>query len=97
MEMEQTDDVHTEELHLTEVPLATEYEELTRGFNYKELHELRHHITCRMTEMRNSGITQLRATIAEQATILGVDIADLVPKKQRRKRRTKAEMSEAAE
>jgi hypothetical protein len=39
-----------------------------------------------MKEMRDTGVTQLRATIAEQATLLGVDLKDLVPKKPRRRR-----------
>ena len=40
-----------------------------------------------MKEMRDTGITQLRATIAEQAQLLGVELKDLVPKKTRKKRR----------
>jgi hypothetical protein len=40
-----------------------------------------------MKEMRDTGITQLRATIAEQAQLLGVELKDLVPKKPRKKRR----------
>ena len=41
--------------------------------NYAELHELRNAVGERMKEMRDTGITQLRATIAEQAELLGVD------------------------
>jgi hypothetical protein len=59
------------------------------NFNYQELHQLKTAVVERMTEMRETGITQLRATIAEQATILGVDLKDLVPKKTRRKRKSK--------
>lgn len=62
--------------------------------NYAELNTLRAHVVERMKEMRDTGITQLRATIAEQATILGVDLKDLVPKKTRKKRRTKEELAE---
>jgi hypothetical protein len=40
-----------------------------------------------MKEMRDTGITQLRATITEQAQLLGVELKDLVPRKPRKKRR----------
>ena len=88
---------HDEAIELKEIKEedTSPLDDIVANLTYKELHELRDNVTSRMTEMRNSGITQLRATIAEQATILGVDIADLVPKKQRRKRRTKAEMETA--
>jgi len=61
------------------------------NLNYAELHQLRVDVTLRMNEMRATGITQLRATIAEQATLLGVDLKDLVPKKARKKRKQKDE------
>jgi hypothetical protein len=61
------------------------------NLNYAELHQLRVDVTLRMNEMRATGITQLRATIAEQATLLGVDLKDLVPKKTRKKRKQKDE------
>jgi DNA-binding protein H-NS len=51
------------------------------NLNYTELATLRDHVRDRMKEMRETGITQLRATIAEQAQLLGVDFADLLPKK----------------
>jgi hypothetical protein len=63
------------------------------NMNYGELSTLRAAISERMKEMRDTGITQLRATIAEQATLLGVDLKDLIPK-QRRKRKAKDEDSE---
>jgi hypothetical protein len=66
-------------------------DELTGKLTYKELADLRAHITIRMSEMRDTGITQLRATIAEQANILGVDLKDLVPKKKRKLRKRKDE------
>ena len=59
------------------------------NLNYKELHDLRTATGERMKEMRDTGITQLRATIAEQASILGVDLKDLVPRKTRKKRKSK--------
>jgi hypothetical protein len=59
------------------------------NLNYAELAQLRAAINERMKEMRDTGVTQLRATIAEQATLLGVDLKDLIPKKLR-KRRAKA-------
>ena len=57
------------------------------NLNYKELHDLRTATGERMKEMRDTGITQLRATIAEQAQLLGIELKDLVPKKPRKKRR----------
>jgi len=57
------------------------------NLNYQELHVLKTAVGERMKEMRDTGITQLRATIAEQADILGVELKDLVPKKPRKKRR----------
>ena len=59
------------------------------NLNYQELHQLKTAVHERMKEMRNTGITQLRATIAEQATLLGVALEDLVPKKKRKKRKSK--------
>lgn len=59
------------------------------NLNYQELHALKTAVGERMKEMRDTGITQLRATIAEQANILGVDLKDLVPKKARKKRKSK--------
>jgi hypothetical protein len=57
------------------------------GLSYVELNELREVVTERMKEMRETGITQLRATIAEQAEILGIELKDLVPRKTRRRRK----------
>lgn len=57
------------------------------NMNFAELSKLRAAVSDRMKEMRDSGITQLRATIAEQAELLGVSITDLVPKKPRKKRK----------
>lgn len=57
------------------------------NLNYAELNQLRAAIAERMKEMRDTGITQLRATIAEQAQLLGIELKDLVPKKTRKKRR----------
>ena len=61
------------------------------NLNYKELHDLRTAAGERMKEMRETGITQLRATIAEQASILGVELADLIPKKTRKRRKRKGD------
>jgi hypothetical protein len=52
--------------------------------NYADLQQLRQQVTERMNEMRETGITQLRATIAEQAQLLGVELKDLVPKPKRK-------------
>ena len=57
------------------------------NLNYSELNSLRSDINERMKQMRETGITQLRATIAEQANLLGVDLKDLVPKKTRKRRK----------
>ena len=59
---------------------------------YAELQQLRADITARMNEMRTTGITQLRATIAEQATLLGIELKDLVPRKPRKKRKSKDDL-----
>ena len=56
------------------------------NLNYAELNQLRAAVSERMKDMRDTGITQLRATIAEQAQLLGVEVKDLVPKKPRKKR-----------
>jgi hypothetical protein len=55
--------------------------------NYSELNDLREAVSERMMQMRENGITQLRATIAEQAQILGVELKDLISRKTRRLRR----------
>ena len=57
------------------------------NLNYAELNQLRSEVNERMKEMRDTGITQLRATIAEQAQLLGVDLVDLIPKKTRKRRK----------
>ena len=57
------------------------------NLNYAALNQLRTEVAERMKEMRDTGITQLRATIAEQAQLLGVDLKDLVPRKTRRRRK----------
>ena len=57
------------------------------NLNYRELHDLKTAVQVRMKEMRDTGITQLRATIAEQASILGVELKDLIPKKTRKRRK----------
>jgi hypothetical protein len=54
---------------------------------YQEMVDLRGALNERMKEMRETGITQLRATIAEQAQLLGIEFKDLVPRKPRKKRR----------
>jgi hypothetical protein len=64
-----------------------QWNDLIARLNYKELVDIRVIIADRIKEMRDTGITQLRATIAEQAQLLGVELKDLVPKKPRRKRR----------
>ena len=66
------------------------------NMNYAELAQLRAAVSERMKDMRDTGITQLRATIAEQADLLGVDIKDLVPKKQRKKRTNKTAAEDMA-
>lgn len=55
---------------------------------YGELVHLREAVATRMREIRDTGITQLRNTIAEQAGILGIDLRELMPRKTRRRRRT---------
>jgi hypothetical protein len=57
------------------------------NLTYTELNRLRIAVAERMKEMRDTGITQLRATIAEQAQLLGVELKDLVPKKARKRRK----------
>ncbi len=64
------------------------------SLNYAELSQLRAAVGERMKEMRDTGITQLRATIAEQADLLGVDFKDLIPKA-RKKRKPKEEGADA--
>lgn len=56
------------------------------NLNFAQLAALKATVTERMTEMRETGITQLRATIAEQADMLGVGIKDLMPKTKKRGR-----------
>jgi DNA-binding protein H-NS len=56
------------------------------NLDYSQLSQLRAAVAERMREMRDTGITQLRATIAEQAQLLGVSIDDLLPKKRGRGR-----------
>jgi DNA-binding protein H-NS len=51
------------------------------NLDYSQLTHLRKQIGDRMTEMRETAITQLRATIAEQASLLNVPLEDLMPKK----------------
>jgi hypothetical protein len=71
---------------------AERLDEVVQGMTYAELHQLKATITHRMGEMRTTGITQLRATIAEQAHLLGIEVSDLFPpKKARRGRPRKAE------
>lgn len=65
------------------------------NLNYAELSQLRAAVAERLKEMRDTGITQLRATIAEQAQLLGVDLKDLVPKKTRKKRRNSQDEDQA--
>jgi hypothetical protein len=62
---------------------------------YAELAELRSEVHNRMSEMRETGITQLRATIAEQATLLGVELEELLPKKRRKRRKRDDDMDDA--
>lgn len=54
------------------------------NLDYSQLSQLRTAVAERMRDMRDTGITQLRATIAEQAQLLGVSIDDLLPKKRGR-------------
>jgi hypothetical protein len=61
------------------------------NLNYAELSKLSAVVTERMKEMRETGITQLRATMVEQAQLLGVELKDLVPKKTRRRRKSDAD------
>ena len=51
------------------------------NLNFASLAALRNAVTERMKEMRNTAITQLRATISEQASTLGISVDDLMPKK----------------
>jgi hypothetical protein len=64
------------------------------NLNFAELSQLRDAVAERMKGMRDAGITELKATIAEQAQMLGIEIKDLVPKKARRKRRVSNESTE---
>ena len=57
------------------------------NLNYSDLSALRAAVSERMKEMRDTGIAQLRATIAEQATVLGVELKDLIPRKTRKRRK----------
>ena len=66
------------------------------NLNYSELNSLRSDINERMKEMRDTGITQLRATIADQANLLGVDLKDLIPKKTRKRRKQNADEGAAS-
>jgi len=66
-----------------------QWEELFSKLTYQQLQEMRAAITVRMKEMRDTGITQLRAMLAEQAQVLGVDIKDLIPKARRKYKRRK--------
>lgn len=59
------------------------------NLDYSELNALRGIVGERMKELRDTGISQLKATIAEQATLLGVDMKDLMPKKAVKKRKPK--------
>jgi hypothetical protein len=54
--------------------------------SFAELAALRDAVDQRMKDMRETGIVQLRATIAEQAQLLGVTLKDLLPKGKRRGR-----------
>jgi hypothetical protein len=74
-----------------------EWQERIEELNFRQMADIRGLLTSRMSEMRETGITQLRATIAEQAQLLGVELKDLVPKKQRRKRRSREELEAAGE
>jgi hypothetical protein len=57
------------------------------NLNFAELTTLRSLVADRIKEMRDTGITQLRATLADQAELLGVDLRELMPKKKPRKRK----------
>ena len=55
------------------------------NLNYAELNQLQDAISERMKEMRAVGITQLKATIVEQAGILGIELKELMPRRTRRR------------
>lgn len=57
------------------------------SLTYAELGQLKADVAERMKEMRETGITQLRATIVEQANLLGISPDDLLPKKKRKARK----------
>jgi hypothetical protein len=59
------------------------------NLDYSQLSRLRAAVSERIKDMRSTAITQLRATIAEQAQLLGVgvELKELVPKKTRRRRK----------
>jgi hypothetical protein len=61
------------------------------NLDYAELAALKNGTAERMKDMRDAAITQLRATIAEQAELLDVTIEDLVPRKKRKARRQPSE------
>jgi len=66
-----------------EKDVGEDHRSLVNSLDYVELHCLRALITERMNEMRETGITQLKATISEQATLLGIDLKDLIPRTKR--------------
>ena len=63
------------------------------NLNFAELVQLRNSTNERIKEMRETGVTQLRATIAEQAELLGVTLKDLLPKGKKRGRPRKGEVA----
>ena len=75
-----------------------EWHDIFAKLTYNQLQDMRAAITVRMKEMRDTGITQLRAMLAEQAQLLGVDLKDLIPKSRRKyKRRQKADDNDSIE
>lgn len=59
--------------------------------SYVELDELRTHIDARMTELRETGVPQLRERLAAEAAALGLSIEEVVGSARKRKRRAKAQ------
>lgn len=57
------------------------------ALDYIQLNELRHQITMRMKEMRESGISDLRTRLLQEAASLGLAIEDIVGTSKKKERK----------
>lgn len=57
------------------------------SLDYRDLSDLRSRIDERMTEMRETGVPELRTRLAEQAAALGLTIEDVVGNGQKKRGR----------